>query len=37
MARADPDGKVHLVILPQRRDIPVGTLRAVLRQSGLRA
>ena len=34
-ARRKNDDPPRLVIIPDRRDIPVGTLRAVIRQSGL--
>jgi predicted RNA binding protein YcfA (HicA-like mRNA interferase family) len=29
------DGTVRLVIVPERKDIPVGTLAAIIRQAGL--
>ncbi len=34
-ARRDADGSVRLVIVPERKVIPLGTLRASIRQSGL--
>ena len=33
--RADPAGKTRLVIVPQGKDIPRGTLLAILDQAGL--
>ena len=33
--RMDPVGRVRLVIVPQRKDVPTGTLRAILDQAGL--
>ena len=33
--RTDPSGKTWLVIVPQRRDLPPGTLRAIVEQAGL--
>ncbi len=35
LTRRDADDRVRIVILPSRKDLPVGTLRAVIRQSGL--
>jgi len=31
----DPSGRPRLVIVPQGKDIPRGTLRAILEQAGL--
>ena len=33
--KRDPTGKIRLVIVPQGRDIPRGTLLAILNQAGL--
>ncbi|MBE3096344.1 MAG: type II toxin-antitoxin system HicA family toxin [Planctomycetes bacterium] len=33
--RADASGRVRLVIVPQRKDVPRGTLLAILDQAGL--
>jgi predicted RNA binding protein YcfA (HicA-like mRNA interferase family) len=33
--RADAGGRTRLVVVPQARDIPVGTLHAILDQAGL--
>ena len=33
--RVDPSGRPRLVIVPQGKDIPRGTLRAILEQAGL--
>jgi len=33
--RRDPSGRVRLVIVPQGKDIPRGTLLAILDQAGL--
>jgi predicted RNA binding protein YcfA (HicA-like mRNA interferase family) len=33
--RSDAEGRVRLVIVPERRDLPRGTLHAVLQQAGL--
>jgi len=35
LMRRDADGRVRLVIVPERRDVPRGTLSAVLQQAGL--
>ena len=35
LVRHDPDGRVRLVIVPERRDLPSGTLHAILQQAGL--
>ena len=35
MIGTDPEGQVHLVIIPERKDIPVGTLLSILDQAGL--
>lgn len=37
LMRRDPGGRVRLVIVPQRKDIPRGTLHAILQQAGLTA
>ena len=37
LTRRDPDGRVRLVIVPERRDLPSGTLHAILQQAGLTA
>jgi len=33
--RTDANGKTWLVIVPTRRDLPQGTLRAIIEQAGL--
>jgi predicted RNA binding protein YcfA (HicA-like mRNA interferase family) len=33
--RVDPSGRPRLVIVPQGKDIPRGTLRAIFEQAGL--
>ena len=33
--RMDTSGKTWLVIVPKRRDLPQGTLRAIIEQAGL--
>jgi len=33
--RTDASGKTWLVVVPQRRDLPQGTLRAIIEQAGL--
>jgi len=33
--RKDASGRTRLVIVPQGKDIPQGTLRAILEQAGL--
>jgi predicted RNA binding protein YcfA (HicA-like mRNA interferase family) len=35
LMRRDPDGPTRLVIIPERRDLPRGTLHAILQQAGL--
>ena len=35
LMRHDPDGRVRLVIVPERRDVPSGTLHAILDLAGL--
>lgn len=35
LMRSDAEGRVRLVIVPERRDLPRGTLHAVLQQAGL--
>jgi predicted RNA binding protein YcfA (HicA-like mRNA interferase family) len=35
LMRRDSDGRVRLVIVPERRDLPHGTLHAILQQAGL--
>jgi len=37
LVRRDPDGRIRLVIVPERNDIPRGTLHAILQQAGLTA
>jgi predicted RNA binding protein YcfA (HicA-like mRNA interferase family) len=33
--RRDQDGRVRLVIVPESRDLPRGTVHAILEQTGL--
>jgi predicted RNA binding protein YcfA (HicA-like mRNA interferase family) len=33
--RREPDGRVRLVVVPERRELPRGTLHAILQQAGL--
>ena len=35
LCRTDASGKTWLVIVPKRRDLPQGTLRAIIAQAGL--
>ncbi len=35
LMRRDPDGRVRLVIVPERRELPRGTLHAILQHAGL--
>jgi predicted RNA binding protein YcfA (HicA-like mRNA interferase family) len=35
LCRTDASGKTWLVIVPKRRDLPQGTLRAIIEQAGL--
>ena len=35
LSKIETDGTVRLVIVPERRDIPVGTLSAIIKQAGL--
>jgi predicted RNA binding protein YcfA (HicA-like mRNA interferase family) len=35
LTRTDADGIVRLVIVPERKIVPLGTLRSIIRQSGL--
>jgi len=35
LMRRDEDGRVRLVIVPERQDVPRGTLHAILQQAGL--
>ncbi len=35
LTKTDPDGTVYLVIVPEGKNIPIGTLRAIIRQAGL--
>ncbi|MHC4472816.1 MAG: type II toxin-antitoxin system HicA family toxin [Planctomycetota bacterium] len=35
LTKAAVDGALMLVIVPDRKNVPVGTLRAIIRQSGL--
>ena len=37
LMRRDADGRIRLVIVPERRDLPRGTVHAVLQQAGLTA
>ena len=37
LVRRDPDGRVRLVIVPERSDRPTGTLHAILDLAGLSA
>jgi predicted RNA binding protein YcfA (HicA-like mRNA interferase family) len=37
LMRRDPDGRKRLVIVPERRDLPPGTLSDILKQAGLTA
>jgi len=37
LMRRDEDGRVRLVIVPERQDLPRGTLHAILQQAGLTA
>ena len=32
---ADAEGRVRLVVVPQRKDIPIGTLQSILEQAGI--
>ena len=35
LMRRDAEGRVRLVIVPERQDLPRGTLHAILQQAGL--
>ncbi len=35
LTRTESDATVRLVIIPDRKSVPVGTLRSIIRQSGL--
>ena len=35
LMRREPDSRVRLVVVPDRRDLPRGTLHAILQQAGL--
>ena len=35
LMRRDADGRVRLVIVPERQDLPRGTLHAILQHAGL--
>jgi predicted RNA binding protein YcfA (HicA-like mRNA interferase family) len=35
LCRRDEAGRTHLVIVPSSKDLPLGTLRAILDQAGL--
>ncbi len=35
LTKKEADGTVRLVIVPQRKDIPVGTLSGIIKQAGL--
>jgi predicted RNA binding protein YcfA (HicA-like mRNA interferase family) len=37
LVRRDPNGRTRLVIVPDRKDVPRGTLHAILQQAGLTA
>lgn len=37
LVRRDSDGRIRLVIVPERKDLPRGTLHAILQQAGLTA
>jgi len=37
LLKRDADGRIRLVVVPQRKDIPRGTLHAILQQAGLTA
>ncbi|HUT21643.1 MAG TPA: type II toxin-antitoxin system HicA family toxin [Anaerolineae bacterium] len=37
LMRRDADGRIRLVIVPERRDLPRGTVHGVLQQAGLTA
>jgi predicted RNA binding protein YcfA (HicA-like mRNA interferase family) len=37
LVRRDPDGRVRLVIVPEQRDLPRGTLYGILELAGLTA
>lgn len=37
LMKRETDGRIRLVIVPERRDIPRGTLHAILQQAGLTA
>ncbi len=35
LTKTEADGTVRLVIVPERKDIPIGTLTAIIKQAGL--
>ncbi len=35
LTKAESDGTVRLVIVPEGKDIPIGTLNAIIKQAGL--
>ena len=35
LTRTESDGTVRLVIIPERKSIPTGTLRSIIRHAGL--
>jgi|APFre7841882724_1041349.scaffolds.fasta_scaffold51292_2 predicted RNA binding protein YcfA (HicA-like mRNA interferase family) len=35
LTKIEPDGTTRLVIVPDRKDIPIGTLIAIIKQAGL--
>jgi len=37
LVRGEPSGRQRLVIVPERRDVPPGTLSDILKQAGLTA
>ena len=37
LTKIEPNGATRLVIVPDRKDLPIGTLVAIIKQAGLRA
>ncbi len=35
LTKTEADGTVRLVIVPERNDLPIGTLAAIIKQAGL--
>jgi predicted RNA binding protein YcfA (HicA-like mRNA interferase family) len=35
LTKTEPNGTLRLVIVPDRKDIPIGTLVAIIKQAGL--